>query len=83
MAIAASQSVKHQLSSGQMIQYNLTVKQDCSTLIAGDSICVSPPGGFPVLRIVPENPKDATGSTSNEGAVSMTEDACLNATASD
>ena len=73
----------HQLSFGQLIYYNPTVNQDCSNLIVGDSICVSPLGSYPVLRVVPEKPKDASLGTGNEGAVNVTAVAGHNETASD
>jgi hypothetical protein len=73
----------HQLSFGQLIYYNPTVDRDCSNLIVGDSICISPPGGYPVLRVVPEKPKDASLGTGSEGAMNVTAVAGHNETASD
>jgi hypothetical protein len=73
----------HQLRFGQLIYYNPTVNQDCSNLIVGDSICVTPPGGLPVLRVVPENPKAALTGIGSEGVVNTTEGIGHNETASD
>jgi hypothetical protein len=60
----------HQLSFGQLTYYNPTVNQECSNLIVGDSICVSPPGRYPVLRVVPEKPANLTGGADGNGAAS-------------
>lgn len=72
----------HRLSFGQLIYYKPTVSQECSNLIVGDSICVSPPGGYPVLRVVPERPKATLVDTGNEGAVNTKEDIGHNGPAS-
>jgi hypothetical protein len=60
----------HQLSFGQLIYYNPTVNQDCSNLIVGDSICVNPPGGYPVLRVVPEKLVNVTEGVGGNGTAS-------------
>ncbi|RMD43837.1 hypothetical protein DV735_g1270, partial [Chaetothyriales sp. CBS 134920] len=42
-------------SFSQILAYNPVLDNYCSNLIAGESICVSPPGGAPTLTTIPGN----------------------------
>lgn len=64
-----------QLTLGKLASFNPTFNKSCTNLIIGDSICMSPPGGYAELRGVQSKPKATSIGTVNKRSIDSTETA--------